>query len=275
MRDTPWSLRFGAITICILVVICTGYPVLWTLSAALKSNAQLVANPFGLPWPPEFQSMVKVWQGGEFFGFFRNSLIISLLSVGGILPMAAMAAYVFARRRLRAVGFLFGIFIVGMMIPGQVIMIPVFRIMATLGLNNTIWSVILIHLTWMPFGIFLLRTHFLSVPVELGDAARIDGCSEYGVFGRVYLPLAAPALVTLAIFEFIWTWNDYFWPLILIRDIRWFTIQQGAQRFQARFLIDYSMRNAGLVFTFLPPLAFYLIFRKGIQKGLVQGAVKG
>jgi putative chitobiose transport system permease protein len=189
--------------------------------------------------------------------------------------MSAAAAYVFARRRLRATGLLFNIIIAGMMIPGQVIMIPMFQIMVSLGLRNTLLSVILVHLTWTPFGIFLLRTYYLNVPVEIGDAAKIDGCSEFGLFWRIYLPLAAPALVTVAIFNFIGAWNDYIWPLVLIQDPAWYTIQQGVQRFQTQWTVDYSMRNAGLVFSFLPPLIFYLIFRNGIQQGLTRGAVKG
>jgi ABC-type glycerol-3-phosphate transport system permease component len=274
MNDTPWAFRAAGVAVCLSLIAAMGYPVLWGIFAATKSNLDLVANPFGPPLNPQFDNIISLWAGGDFLRFLRNTMTVALASVGGLVPMSAMAAYVFARRRLRYVDFLFRIILVGIMIPGQAIMIPVFRIMGLLGLRNTLWSLILLHLAWTPFGIFLLRAYFLSVPAELSDAALIDGCTEYGVFWRVYLPLAKPAMVTVAIFNFIWSWNDFLWPLILVQDPEWYTVQQAVMRFQTQFQVDWSMRNAGLVFAFLPPLAFYLLFRKGIQSGLTRGAVK-
>jgi len=275
VNDIPWPLRAGRTILSVLLIVLLGYPMLWAIFAALKSNEQLIANSFGPPWPPQFESLVTVWEGGEFYGYFRNTLLIALISIIGLVPMSVMAAYVFARRRLRHVDALFNIFIIGMMIPPQVLMIPLFRIMVLLDLRNTIWSVILVHLTWTPFGIFLMRTYFLSMPAMLADAAKIDGCSEYGIFWRIYMPLAKPAMVTVAIFNFIWAWNDYIWPLILIQDQAKYTLQQGVMLFQTRWTVDFSMRNAGLVFSFIPPLVFYLVFRRGIQQGLTRGAMKG
>jgi ABC-type glycerol-3-phosphate transport system permease component len=274
MSDTPrWLSVLRVLALCGIVIIM-GYPVLWALFSAVKSNEQLVANAFLPPWPIQPESLIRVWQSGEFVRYFLNTLIITLVSVGGLVPMSAAAGYVFARRKLRYVDLLFSLILIGMMIPGQVIMIPVFRMMAELGLRNTLWSVILVHLTWTPFGIFLLRTYYLTVPTDLSDAAVIDGCSEFGVFFRIYLQLALPALVTVAIFNFIWSWNDYIWPLVLIQDPQWFTVQQGVVRFSDQWRVDWSMQNAGLVFSFVMPLVFYLIFRKGIQQGLTRGAVK-
>lgn len=274
MNDTPrWLSVLRALALCGIVILM-GYPVLWALFSAVKSNEQLVANAFLPPWPIEPQSLIRVWQSGEFVRYFLNTLVITLVSVAGLVPMSAAAGYVFARRKLRHIDLLFSLILIGMMIPGQVIMIPVFRMMAELGLRNTLWSVILVHLTWTPFGIFLLRTYYLTVPTDLSDAAVIDGCSEFGVFFRIYLQLALPALVTVAIFNFIWSWNDYIWPLVLIQDPQWFTVQQGVVRFSDQWKVDWSMQNAGLVFSFVMPLVFYLIFRKGIQQGLTRGAVK-
>jgi ABC-type glycerol-3-phosphate transport system permease component len=274
VNDTPLWLKIVRVLALLFIIVVMGYPVLWALFSAVKSNEQLVANAFLPPWPIEPQSLIRVWQSGDFVRYFVNTLLITLVSVIGLVPMSAAAGYVFARGKLRYADLLFSLILIGMMIPGQVIMIPVFRMMAELGLRNTLWSVILVHLTWTPFGIFLLRTYYLTVPSDLGDAAVIDGCSEFGVFFRVYLPLALPALVTVAIFNFIWSWNDYIWPLVLIQDPQWFTVQQGVVRFSDQWRVDWSMQNAGLVFSFVIPLVFYLIFRKGIQQGLTRGAVK-
>ena len=188
--------------------------------------------------------------------------------------MTTMAGFAFSRRKSRAFDLMFAIILAGMMIPREIIIIPVFKIIADLGLRNSLFALILVYLTWTPFGTFLMKTYFMTLPVELGESARIDGCSEFGVFWRIYLPLATPAIATVAIFGFIWTWNDFLWPLVLVHKQEWFTIQVGVLLFQNEFMIDWARRLAGLAFAIFPPLVLYLIFNRGIQKGLSAGAIK-
>jgi ABC-type glycerol-3-phosphate transport system permease component len=274
MSDEPWWMRAGIAGLCLVLCLTMIYPLVWNVMAALKSNADLVANPFGLPLRPQWENIASLWLRGAFLGYLRNSLLISTLSVAGIAVMAAMAGFAFARSRQRLLKLAFGLVLLGLMFPGEVIIVPVFQMISGLGLRNTLLGPILIYLTWTPFGIILLQTYFLSLPTELGDAARIDGCSEYGLFWRIYLPLARPALATIIIFNFIWTWNDFLWPLILLQKPSLYTIQLGVLLFQDQWSVDWALRNAGLVFAILPPLLFYLIFNRGIQRGLLAGAVK-
>ena len=251
-----------------------GYPLFWNFTSALKTNAQIVADPYGLPLTPSFENLKDLWVKGEFVRYLFNSLVTSLASVTGIVAMTTMAGFAFSRRKSRAFDLMFAIILAGMMIPREIIIIPVFKIIADLGLRNSLFALILVYLTWTPFGTFLMKTYFMTLPVELGESARIDGCTEFGVFWRIYLPLATPAIATVAIFGFIWTWNDFLWPLVLVHKQEWFTIQVGVLLFQNEFMIDWARRLAGLAFAIFPPLVLYLIFNRGIQKGLSAGAIK-
>lgn len=250
------------------------YPIFWSIVSSVKTNAELVANPFSLPRQPQIDNIVELWLEGDFIRYFRNTLIISLVTVVGVVTMATMAGYVFSQRHGGLYKLLFLLFLFGLMVPREVVIVPVFRIIASLGLRNTLTGVILVYMAGTSFGIVLMRTYFLTVPTELREAALIDGCSEFCVFFRIYVPLAAPAMVTVSIFAFFFSWNDLLWPLILIQQPEWFTLVQGVLRYQDEFTIDWSKRSAGLVFSILPPLAFYLIFNRGIQSGLTAGAIK-
>lgn len=250
------------------------YPIFWSVMSSVKTNAELVANPFSIPREPQIDNIVELWVEGDFLRYFRNTLIISLVTVTGVVTMSTMAGYVFSQRQSGLFKLLFLFFFMGLMVPREVVIVPVFRIIASLGLRNTLTGVILVYLAGTSFGIVLMRTYFLTVPTELREAALIDGCSEFGVFFRVYVPLAAPAMVTVSIFAFFFSWNDLLWPLILIQRPEWFTLVQGVLRYADEFTIDWSKRSAGLVFSILPPLIFYLIFNRGIQSGLTAGAIK-
>ena len=242
--------------------------------SSVKTNAELVANPFSIPREPQIDNIVELWVEGDFIRYFRNTLIISLVTVFGVVTMATMAGYVFSQRNSGLFKLLFMLFLFGLMVPREVVIVPVFRIIASLGLRNSLTGVILVYLAGTSFGIVLMRTYFQTVPTELREAALIDGCSEFGVFFRIYVPLGAPAMVTVSIFAFFFSWNDLLWPLILIQQPEWFTLVQGVLRYQDEFTVDWSKRSAGLVFSILPPLIFYLIFNRGIQSGLTAGAIK-
>jgi ABC-type glycerol-3-phosphate transport system permease component len=274
MNENYRILQIIKVIIYIFLLFIMVYPLFWVVVSSVKTNADLVANPFGLPVNPQFENITKLWLEGDFPNYFLNSLVISIITVVGIVSMSTMAGYVFAQRKGGVINFLFIFFLIGLMIPGEVVIVPVFRIIAWLELRNTLTGVILVYLAGTSFSIIIMRTYFLSIPKEIGEAALVDGASEFAVFYRIYLPLSAPAMVTIAIFAFFSSWNDLLWPLILIQDTDSFTLQQGVLRFQDEFTIDWSMRSAGLVFSILPPLIFYLIFNRGIQKGLTAGAIK-
>ena len=274
MNDATPALRISRLAIFVILLFIMAYPIFWSVMASLKTNAELVANPFSIPREPQVDNIIELWVEGDFIRYFRNTLIISVVTVIGVVSMSTMAGYVFSQRQGGLFKFLFLTFMFGLMVPREVVIVPVFRIIASLGLRNTLTGVILVYLAGTSFGIVLMRTYFLTVPTELREAALIDGCSEFGVFFRVYMPLALPAMVTVSIFAFFFSWNDLLWPLILIQKPEWFTLVQGVLRYADEFTIDWSKRSAGLVFSILPPLIFYLLFNRGIQSGLTAGAIK-
>lgn len=273
-RDIPVFMRLGATILILGLLIWTLYPLFWMNAGALKSSTELVTNVFGPPMAPTLKNLIDVWVKGDFVRFFRNSLIVSSASVILLTLISAMAAYALARKALPFSELLFSFFMIGLMVPADVLLIPVFRIMAQLNLRNSLLGLILVYLSWSPFAILVLRAYFLTLPLELADAAHIDGCSEYGVFWRIFLPLAAPALVTVAIFFFLWSWNSFIWPLVLIQDREWYTIQMGVYQYRDQYETDFSKQIAALSIAIWPPLLFYIAFRKQIQKGLTAGALK-
>jgi ABC-type glycerol-3-phosphate transport system permease component len=160
------------------------------------------------------------------------------------------------------------------MIPPQVILIPAFKIMSQIGFVNTYFAVILTYFAWVPFAIFFFRAYFMSVPKDLIEAARMDGVSEINIFFHVMLPLAKPALVTVGIIYFVWIFNDFMWPLVYLNDTDLRTVTLGMMNFQGKYSAATTLKTAALTLATLPPLIVFIIFRKQIQGGLVEGALK-
>jgi ABC-type glycerol-3-phosphate transport system permease component len=189
--------------------------------------------------------------------------------------VSSLAAYSFARFRFRGKNAMFLFFLIGIMVPPQAIIIPAFQIVARLGLINTYTGLIFTYLSWCPVGIFILRTFFESLPSEIEDAAKIDGCSSLDLFWRIALPLAQPALATVAIFYFVWVWNDFIYPLLYLQRDTMNTIPLGLMLFQGRYQVDWGMQTAALSIATFVPVIFYLIFQDKFVRGLTAGAVKG
>jgi len=203
-----------------------------------------------------------------------NSMMITTVSVLGLILFCSMAGYAFAHFTFRGQNALFLYFLAGMMIPPQVILIPAFKFMSVLGLVNTYYSVILTYLAWVPFAIFFFRAYFVSIPRDLTEAARIDGASEFAIYFRVMLPLAAPALTTVGIVYFVWIFNDFMWPLVYLNNVELRTVTLGMMNFQGQYSGATTLKTAALTLATLPPIVVFLVFRKRIQGGLVEGALK-
>jgi len=204
-----------------------------------------------------------------------NSVIVTVPSVLGVLAVSSLAAFSFARFRFKGDNALFLFFLLGIMVPPQAIVIPAFQIVSTLGLISNFLSLIFTYLSWCPVGIFILRSFFRSIPQEIMDAARIDGCSSFGTYWRIALPLSKPALATVAIFYFVWVWNDFLYPLLYLQKDTMSTIPMGLMLFAGRYQVDWGMQTAALSIATFAPITFYLIFQDKFVKGLTAGAVKG
>jgi len=258
--------------ILFLVVI---YPLFWIVITSFKDNWAVFQDPTGLPLKPTFQNYLKVWTMGDFGLYFTNSIIITSISLLGVLFLAAAAGYGFARYRFRSSDTLFFVFMLSLVIVSSSIMIAQYRWISFLGLLNTIPGIILVYLSWTAFGIIMFRQAFSELPQEIVDAAIIDGCSELGIFIRIALPLVRPTIATVAIFTFVWIWNDFIWPLILLQDPSKQTATLGLLSLRGMYLADWAILSAGLVITFMPVLVIYFVLQRHFVQGLTMGALKG
>jgi ABC-type glycerol-3-phosphate transport system permease component len=276
-RWSPATLgRFLAYLILLLVAVSMAVPFLWMISTSLKTNEAVFAvPPDWLPRPPQWSNYAEVFRIVPFALFGLNSFKIASLSTLGTLVSCSMAAFAFARLRFPGRGLLFAVLLSVLMVPGQVTLIPVYWVMAQLGWINTHYPLIVPAWFGNAFGIFLLRQFFLTLPQELMDAAKIDGCTPYGVYARIWLPLAKPALVTLAILSFIGTWNDFLSPLIYLNDQFMMTLPVGLASFQGLHYSDWGPLMAGAFMACIPMIALFVVGQRYFVRGIVLSGLKG
>jgi putative chitobiose transport system permease protein len=251
-------------------------PLLWLFSTALKSPSE---NIFQFPpqlWPqqPTLKNFVTVWQTHPFGRYLWNSTLVAGLTVGLNLLFCSLAAYPLARLDFKGREVIFSLIVATIMIPFQIVMIPLYILTVQLGLRNSYLGLIFPALA-SAFGIFLMRQAFQGVPKELEEAARIDGCSELGIWWNVMLPTVRPASITLAIFVFIGSWSDFLWPLIVLDRPEMYTLPLGVAVLASSFSLDWRLVAAGSVISILPILLFFLVMQRYIVPTEAGSGVKG
>ncbi|HAJ63085.1 MAG TPA: sugar ABC transporter permease [Cyanobacteria bacterium UBA8543] len=252
------------------------FPLLWILSTSFKSPEENIFQfpPQLFPSKPTFQNFITVWQSNPFGQYLFNSTVVAILTVSLNLLFCALAAYPLARMEFQGRDVIFTSIVSTIMIPFQIVMIPLYILTVQLGLKNTYLGVIFPSIA-SAFGIFLLRQAFQGVPKELEEAARIDGCSELGLWWNVMLPAIRPALVTLAIFVFIGSWSDFLWPLIILDRPEYYTLPLGVATLAGTFSLDWRLIAAGSVISIAPVLLFFLFMQRYIVPTDTGSAVKG
>jgi putative chitobiose transport system permease protein len=269
----PLLLRYLAI---LIVLLFTVGPFLWLLSTSLKSTDENIFAypPVLIPQSPTLDNFFRVIDSQPFFTYLKNSALVAVLSVALNLLLASLAAYPLARIPFKGRSVLFIVLLSSMMIPFQLLMIPVYELAISLGLQNTYLGLVLPH-ACTAFGIFFLRQAFLSVPVAIEEAAIMDGVSRLRIWWFVMLPLIKPSLATLAVFSFIAVWGDFLWPLIIIDQPSLFTLPLGVNRLASTFSLDWRLVAAGAVFSIVPILLFFTFTQRFFIEGAMKGAVKG
>lgn len=249
-------------------------PFYWSLGTSLKLEHFVFANPpQWWPDPITFQNYVHVVTKIHFLRYFINSLLVASIITLGHVFFDTLAAYAFAKLNFRGRDQIFFLMLLGLMIPFQINLIPLYRIMATLGWTNTYLALIVPNLTSI-FGIFMLRQFLISIPNDLLDAARIDGCNEFGVFRRVVLPLALPGIATLVIVTFMGSWNDFLWPRIVTSSEALYTLPVGLAQLQLKNTSNQAQIMAGTVLTALPMIIVFLFMQRQFIEGMTAGALK-
>jgi multiple sugar transport system permease protein len=264
-RFSPLALTF--VTLGALVMAA---PLIWTLLLSLKANSELMRDSGAAFHPPyTLENYRQILSGDRVFRWLGNSLIVSLGTTAGVLALASLAGYGFARLDFPFRRSLFVFVLLGLAIPEQAVILPQHRLFADLGLHNSYPGLILPGLVG-PFGVFFMTQYFKAIPRDLDEAAALDGASRFKIFWRVLLPLTVPAQATLAVFTFLGTWNAYWWPLISATTADMFTLTIGLASSQANYAqtngMGYLMAQA--VFASLPIFMLYIVFQKQIVRAM-------
>jgi len=258
----------------LLLALAMIAPFLWMLSTSLMDEFEVYqAPPPLLPAVPRFANFPEALTALPFALYFRNSLILAGATVVGQVVTAAMAGYAFARHRFAGRAPLFGVYLGTLMVPGIALLVPRFLIVDAMGLVDTVAGLVSVELV-AAWGIFLMRQYFLSLPRDMEDAARLDGASEWQVFTRVALPLARPALATVALFAFIDAWKALLWPLIIARSPDLRVVEAGVASFHGMYYANWPWQMAAAVAALVPVLLVFLIAQKAFLRGLAFGGFK-
>ncbi|GAB6991962.1 carbohydrate ABC transporter permease [Paenibacillus pini] len=274
-KKREWSI--GKIISNFLLILSTLFfifPFYWIITGAFKKQTVATAiPPEWFPLHPTLQNLSDLFKNPVWRWTF-NSFLISFVEMIAVCLVASLAGYVLAKKVFPGRKLIFGMFVAAMALPKQVILVPLFTMLADFGWVNTYHGLILPAIGW-PFGVFLMKQFSQTIPSEVMEASRIDGCSEIRMFSTIILPLLTPALGALAIFTFIGSWNDYFSQLIMTRSTSMMTLPLGIATLQGEFTTNYGVMMAGAALASVPMIAIFLLFQKAFTQGITMGAVKG
>lgn len=260
--------------ILILFVFISILPIFWMWQASLQPVDPTQNNPFVLPTGFTMENLEKAWTVGKMGLYMRNSLIVAIPRVLGVLLFGSLAGYAFGKLKWKGRDLVFSFLLFGMMVPINAMLIPIFY--SVKPLINTHWALILPYFGLsMPFACFLLRAFYRELPDEITESATIDGASKFRTWFSIMLPLTKPALSALLIFEFMWSWNDYLLPMLLVYDDEIRTLPLGLMYFQGEYTLKTSLVAAGVTICTLPIIIAYCFFQRSFVQGITAGAVKG
>ncbi len=269
--DYLWELLFILLTIVIML------PIYYLVITTFKTPQDATNAPLALPQKWQIEGYLRAWTNMNYPIAFKNSLLITVFSLGGGIFLACMAAYTFARRRSRLNSILFYVFLAGMMIPTQTSILAQYKVVQSIGLMNNIASVILINISaGLPLSIFFVRNFIIgSVSAQIEEAAFIDGCTVFGTFFRITLPLLRPVIATLAVMNSIGLWNDFLTPLMFLQSKNSRTIMLAVNSNVGKFSVNWTDMFPMMLLGVLPLVIFYLFMQKHIVKGVSAGGIKG
>jgi multiple sugar transport system permease protein len=266
---SPWHLVLFPLAIVMLI------PMIWMIITSFETLSETRHfPPILIPSSLQWQNYTAVLQQAPFARWFMNTLIVTVVVVAGNLLFCSLAGYAFARIKFFGRDVVFILVLATLMIPFQVIIIPTFIIVRKLGLIDTLGALIVPNLAGA-FGIFLLRQFFRSLPIELEEAARIDGASRLGVLFKIVLPLSGPVLATVAVITFLWTWNDFLWPLVTLYSPNNMTLQLGLTTFQGAHSTNTHLLMAANVMSVLPVLFLFVFAQRFFIRGIATSGLKG
>jgi len=285
MHRLPWYSRLAVHVVLIALAVPFCMPLVWMISTSLKTKEQVFTKQvhthwgeFLKEWWPRPFRWANYSEGLQYVPFplyLRNTLTLCALNVLGAVASSAVVAYAFAKLNWRGRKVLFGVVIATMILPGEVRLIPSFAMFRWLGWYGTYLPLVVPAFFGNAFFIFLMRQFFQTIPDDLCDAARIDGCSEWGILWRMILPLSKPALATCALFQFLWTWNDFGGPLLYLNDQHKYTLAYGLQQFLGAYDAEWSLLMAATTVFTLPIILLFFLAQRTFIQGIATTGAKG
>ena len=270
----PWGSPAVYFVALVVIALMLG-PVIYIIIGGFRSNSAITVDPAGFPDPWNVDNYIGVITSGQFWGQVGNSTLVALATTVGAVALGLAASYVIARYSFRGRGVLYALFAAGLMFPITVAITPLYIVVRSLGLMNTLPGVILPQIAFaLPTTIIILVPFLRAIPDEIQEAAYLDGCGRLSFFWRMVLPLAVPGVITVGILAFIGSWNAYLLPLFILNNEAQFTLPLGVQAFSSQFSVDTARVLAFTSLSMLPALVFFSLFERRIVGGLT-GAVKG
>jgi raffinose/stachyose/melibiose transport system permease protein len=275
-RALAWIGKACTGLVLLVCSVASVYPIIWMVATSLRTNSDVLVSPWGLPRSFLWQNFVTTLERSPIPRYFLNSVIVSGSSVTLIVIVSSMAAYAFARLTFKLRSPLFYLCLMGLAIPPQIALVPLFIINNKTGIANTYLALIGPDAAFgIPFGILVIRSFMLTLPKELEDAAELDGCSRFALFWRIYLPLSRPALAVVAVFSFVGTWNEFLFALTFVNKPELKTLPVGLMDFIGEFTTQWPLMAAGMVLATIPMIVFYILMQKRLMEAMTTGAVRG
>lgn len=272
-REHVWNSPVYVLLAIYAIVIA--YPLIWMVISSFKTSAEIYGDPWGLPQTWLVQNYAQAWEKG-ISGYFVNSLLVTVVTTIATVLLAALCAYGMVRMANRVAGVVLILAMGGLVVAPQVSLIPLYQMLDALGLLDTLWAMILPYVAFrLPMAILLIRSVFLAIPLELVDAATIDGCRSLGVFRHVYLPLSRSILVTAGVLTAYFAWNEFLFAVVFVNSDSSRTIPAGLMSFRDALSTEWGVLLAGLVIAALPIIIVFLLLQRYFVAGIAAGSVKG
>lgn len=278
LRTSSTTKRIAYLAVEVMMIAYAAavlYPLLNMVLSSFKTTREIFQSPFGMPREWVLDNYRAVWVDGRFGRYIRNSVFVTVVAMAGVLLFGSMASFGIARYRYRLNGAIYMVFLSGIMLPLKAAVIPLFLIVRRMGLLDSHGALILVFAAMgLPSTVFILAGFMRTIPRDLEDAARIDGANDFGIYRRVALPLSAPSIALVTIYNMVPIWNDFFFPLVFLRTDRLKTLPVGISTFFGQYQINWALVFAALSIAMLPMLILYLFMSRYFIKGITAGAIR-
>ncbi len=275
-KRSHWGIgEYICLAVLIILFLMIAYPLFWMVMSSFKSYDDIYQNVWSLPEVWHFENYVNAWQKG-ISGYFKNSVIVTVSTVAGVLLIASLCAYGLSRYNFKGLNVILLFCMGGMMLSPQVCLIPLYGLLKTLHIHNTYFAMILPYIAFrLPISVLLIRSYFLSIPKELEESATLDGCTPFGTFIRIFVPISKPILLTCTVLTSYYSWNEFLFSIIFIDSDSLKTIPSGLMNFRDALQTDWGILLAGMVLAALPIIILFIFMQKYFIRGMTAGSVKG